>query len=352
MSDIKIRTGRKYSATVIPNIFIDRYMAEASGLQLKVYLYVLRCLPGGGIDFSIASAADTLDETEKDVKRALDYWGKKGLLEIEQKDNEITSIMLTDLSKDPELIREPGIVAAPAVISIQEPVSDPEPKNYSREDIRAALEDPEISWLAGIVGNYLEKVLTNEDVSLIIFIYKELGFSKDLLLHLYEVCVNRNKKNRKYIQTVAVNWYKEGIRTPEEAESQSVMYDEYFGVVNRSWNLGRLPGDKEQKFIRSWKEMEIPLDLIREACDKTLLSTGKPNFSYANKILTNWHEKGYTTLEQAQNDKTVPAVRKTPAKASGTKSAAAYKTYLQNDYSNSDLAEIERQLLVGTGHND
>ena len=59
MSDIKIRTGRKYSATVIPNVFIDRYMAGANGLQIKVYLYVLRCLSGSNVDFTISSAADT-----------------------------------------------------------------------------------------------------------------------------------------------------------------------------------------------------------------------------------------------------------------------------------------------------
>ncbi len=347
MSDIKIRTGRKYSATVIPNVFIDRYMAGANGLQIKVYLYVLRCLSGSSVDFTISSAADMLDESEKDVVRALNYWEKSGVLELEKKDSEITAISLTDLSQDPVCERLPEVVSAPAVISISEKTG-PEKKEYTREDIDKALGDPNIKWLSDIVAVYLERLLTNEDYSLILFMYYDLHFSNELILHLYEVCVSRNKKNCKYIQTVAINWFDEGITTVEDAEQYSAAFDNYFSVINRSWNLGRLPGDKEKKLINKWKSMGFSTDIVKEACDRTLLNAGKPSFSYADKILTSWHEKGYTTLDQVKADTGAGASRSrngSSLKTAVSKSAAAYNSYQQRSYTDSDMDEIERQLL-------
>ena len=44
MNKITINTEYTCKATMVSNIFIDRYMPEASGSFVKVYLYLLRCL--------------------------------------------------------------------------------------------------------------------------------------------------------------------------------------------------------------------------------------------------------------------------------------------------------------------
>lgn len=357
MGNIKVSTGRKYSATVVPNVFIDRYMASANGSYVKVYLYLLRCQSGSSFNFSIASAAEFLDETEKDIIRALKYWEKNDILVLENSGEEISGITILDLSQDvscPAAAVEvqpvqPVPALVPAVVSVPEKTDAPSLRAYTREDIEKALVDPDISWLANIVGGYLEKLLTDADVSLIMFMYYDLHFPKDLILHLYETCVSRNKKHNKYIQTVAISWYEQGITTVEEAVQNSVAFDAYFGAINKAWNLGRLPGDREQKMIKSWKEMGFQIDAVKEACDRTLMSAGKPSFSYANKMLTSWYEKGYTTLDLIKaNDSAGKAVATTPreaAKAGVTKSAQAYNNYASHTYSGMDMMEIQRQLL-------
>ena len=67
----------RIEGTIVANEFIDRYMASASGEYVKVYLYLLRHQPN---PIEIGQIADALDYTEADVKRAIAYWEKNGLL--------------------------------------------------------------------------------------------------------------------------------------------------------------------------------------------------------------------------------------------------------------------------------
>ncbi len=64
-------------STAVAHEFIDQYMAVANGEYVKVYLFVLR---HQGEDITIERIADALDHTESDVRRALAYWEKLGIL--------------------------------------------------------------------------------------------------------------------------------------------------------------------------------------------------------------------------------------------------------------------------------
>ena len=58
---------------------------------------------------------------------------------------------------------------------------------------------------------YLQRTLSEEDQNLLVNLYKNLGFSQDLILHLYEICIDRNKKKNSYIWSTALDWYEQGI---------------------------------------------------------------------------------------------------------------------------------------------
>ena len=68
--------------TLVPNEFIDYYMPRANGTFVKVYLYLLRCLTAPGAGFGISDIADALEETEKDILRALRYWEREHVLSL------------------------------------------------------------------------------------------------------------------------------------------------------------------------------------------------------------------------------------------------------------------------------
>ena len=82
MTDITLHTKSKSTVTCVSNTFIDEYMADANGEFVKIYLYLLRCI-NVAENFSISKMADKFDHTEKDIKRALKYWEKKHLLQLE-----------------------------------------------------------------------------------------------------------------------------------------------------------------------------------------------------------------------------------------------------------------------------
>ena len=85
--------------TLVPNEFIDYYMPRANGAFVKVYLYLLRCLTAPETGFGISFIADALEETEKDILRALRYWEKEGVLSLTWgKENEIRGIKLNRLT--------------------------------------------------------------------------------------------------------------------------------------------------------------------------------------------------------------------------------------------------------------
>ena len=66
---------RDYSSdvTIVSNSFIDRYMCEANDAQIKIYLYLLRCI-NSDLMISVDDMADRFNYTEKDIMRALKYW--------------------------------------------------------------------------------------------------------------------------------------------------------------------------------------------------------------------------------------------------------------------------------------
>ncbi len=69
--------------TLIDNSFIDHYMADANGEFVKIYLYLVRCACPGR-DVSIPGIADFFEQTEGDVRRALNYWKSQGLVDLVQ----------------------------------------------------------------------------------------------------------------------------------------------------------------------------------------------------------------------------------------------------------------------------
>ena len=73
--------------TAVADTFIDDHMAAANGEYVKVYLYILR--HQNEEDLTLEQIADALNHTEADVRRAVNYWQKAGVLETVQ-ENTVT----------------------------------------------------------------------------------------------------------------------------------------------------------------------------------------------------------------------------------------------------------------------
>lgn len=362
-------------ATQVPNEFIDYYMPRANGTFVKVYLYLLRCLAAPDMTFGISVIADALEETEKDILRALRYWERENVLSLTwDKQDDIRGIKLNRLTKPLQEAPFAAVSSAPDTSSISA-LHHADTLSATREDAvpaqagdagTASVQLPEYSpaqldafagrldtgCLLHAVESYLERLLKPADVQLILFLHDELHFSNELILHLYEYCViSRKKKTPSYIQKVALSWHEEGIDTVEKAEERSLQFDSCFTAVNRAFALNRAPGISERRFLSRWSAFGFSSDLIEEACSRTLLSTSRPDFKYADKILEHWHENNVHTmsdikkLDDAHNARSARTAR---GQAPGPKQPGGnrFNAFPQRDYSGNDLATLENVLLA------
>ncbi len=352
-----ITKSNRPTVTAVPNRFIDEFMTEANGTYVKVYLYLLRHLDDQ-TELSVSGIAELLDCTEKFLLKALDYWTRLGLLEYTVSGNgTVESINLIDLSggslsvsKKPE---EPKTVVRSVSSSRTKSAASertaPE-RDVTRVDIDSMSDDENVPFLLTTLEQYFARPLSREDTDTALYIYGSLGFSCELVLFLYEKCIEKKKTSPKYISKVALGWNEDGITTVEEAENYLITRGEaYFAVCDEFGLTGNL-GASQLRYLRSWvNEWHMPTPLIREACSRAMLRKGA-NFQYANSILKDWHAAGATTEsdiarideahKQAEDEKHKPkaASKAAPAKAN------RFENFTQRDYKPEEMAEIEKRM--------
>jgi len=83
MNKVNICSAVTAKETIISNIFVDRYMKDANGEFVKVYLYLLRHMNDVPGELSLCEIADSLNHTENDIVRALRYWSEHDVLNVD-----------------------------------------------------------------------------------------------------------------------------------------------------------------------------------------------------------------------------------------------------------------------------
>ena len=91
---IRLHSTGLNDATILSNIFIDRFMPKANGEFVKVYIYLLRMLGRPEEAFGLSQMADSLFCTEGDILRALKYWESEKLITLLYEEAELTGITL------------------------------------------------------------------------------------------------------------------------------------------------------------------------------------------------------------------------------------------------------------------
>lgn len=356
MNNISLRVEGISGVTIIPNTFIDQFMPSANGENVKVYLYLIRCFNGNCSDLSISSIADHLENTEKDIIRALNYWEKLNLLRLTRnQQKEIIAIEVVDLNSMGAEVAATNEHIDTELTQISENIhTQAKPaarKSYSADQITEFTNNDEIKWTMHIVEIYLDRPLKPMDIQLILYLYEELHFSAELIMYLYEYCVSKGKKNTSYLEAVALTWAEKGIDTEEKAKEATAIYNEHFGVVNKAFGLNRAPGQIERQYITKWVEVfHFSDEIITEACNRAILRTQKPDFKYTDKILETWFKKG--VKDQADIKRLDEEFNKgnhihdsSRTSAVNKPSTNKFNQFPQRNYTAKDYAELERKLL-------
>lgn len=356
MSRIKIYKDSQVDYTAISNRFIDEYMKDANDAQLKIYLYLVRVM-SAGLSTSISDIADKFNHTEKDVMRALKYWERIKLLSLDfDEAKTLVGIHIEDLHTVGESASSAGEVSAPPapVLSIvprqqavQAPAAPiapaaPAKPSFTADELRAFKERENTAQLLFIAESYMKRPLTVAEMKSILYFSEVLHFSDDLIDYLIQYCIERGKKDFKYIEAVAINWAEAGISTPKQAEKFAYKYDKSVYSIMNALGKSTSPTAKELEYIKRWtKEYVFNLDIILEACERTVLATDKHRFEYADSILANWYKSGVHHKTDIQKmDELFQKKRSSAPKT--VASSNRFNQYTQNDY---DYDALEKELL-------
>ena len=365
MNTIHLRALSSSQVTILSNIFIDQYMPGAGGEFVKVYIYLLRLLADPSASVCLPLLADRLNCTEGDISRALKYWSNEGLLILEtDPSGELTGITLTEPSPDTQMELTATVSVPQSALAATAPISQtvsaatvstPQPDTapsisasaLTPARIKELKENEDVAQLIYICEQYLGKTLTPTDTRKILFFYDELKMSVDLIDFLIQYCVGRGHKSMRYIETVAMAWSKEGITTVEMAKDSTSRYGrDYFTILKAMGITNRNPVDSEIVMMDTWlKDYGFSMDMIQEACSRTIMQTGQPSFQYAHKILTGWFKKGALTPESVhaldvQHQKR--SQDNSRGRSQTPKSPNRFNNFQQRNY---DFKELEKQLL-------
>lgn len=309
------------SIFAVPTDIVDRHIRLANGDQLKVLLWILRNNPNNP---DIKAMCAALKMNESDAADYLQYWVLTGVLNSDA-----------------------GVSAAPAPAPVEphvaaEPkkeIKDPDPVKPSLSDIARRIdESPELKHFLLEVQGIVGTIGYNEQ-STLVHLHDYYGLPTEVLFMLIDYCSSVGKANPNYILAVGKDWGTREIDTVDKAAEQisalrnaNALWKEfavYAGIKNEK------PTTKQNEFLRRWVgEFKFGIDMIIIAYEEMADRTGKISFAYMNKVLENWHKKGYKKPSDIENDK--DNIKKPEIKSSTNSVQASY-----------DLDQFRQQSLHG-----
>lgn len=337
--------------TFVSNRFLDLYMPSANGEFVKIYLYLLRHCREEQTVLELSSIADTFDCREADVIRAMKYWKKAGILDVSfDPSGALTGVVFYPLPFKAETALES------AAAKEKKPVPDlklslskkTEPSvSLSRNKLQELKGHDEVRQLLFIAEQYLGRTLTSTDMETLLYLYDEAGLSGELMEYLIEYCVSKGSSSMAYIKKVGLAWAQQKITTVTQAKEETDLYNKNYFTILRAFGIkNRNPLDKEIQYMNLWLDQYgFTLDIIQEACSRTVLSTGKASFSYADSILESWFKKGVHHLSDVKDlDQSFQQkkIQKASPSAKTAPSRNKFNNFHQRAY---NMAELEKQLL-------
>ena len=183
-----------------------------------------------------------------------------------------------------------------------------EPPVYTEEDLlREQKKNGGFQHLVGETQRRLGKLLSTEELKILLSIYDYLGMPAEVISILISFCIQRararggqRQPSMRIIEREAYHWSDLGIDTLEEAAAHMQLQLDQQAKLSRIRKILQL-GDRkltpgEEKLALQWIEWGFGEPEISLAYEKTCMNTGSLKWPYLNSILKSWHGKGLHTV--------------------------------------------------------
>ena len=298
--------------------FIETELPVAPPLYVSIYLMTQV------VGQDSAKVAEKLNATESDVLRAWAYWMDRKVMQREEE---------KQTKQQPKLISSARPEYSPAELAVYMQKSESMKKLFQSAQQK------------------LGKMLNHNDMSLLFSFHDWLGLPVDVIELLLSYCTASGHCGMRYIEKVALGWAEEGITTEEKAVEYIELRKTGFRTIMKAFGQNRLPVAAEENYMKTWlQDYKLPMDVVKMACERTVMQTGKASFAYAEKILKSWKDAGVksvddvATLDQAfAAKKAQNAPTEQPAAQAAPKKQNRFINYTQSEWDFAELERLERE---------
>ncbi len=252
--------------TLVENKFITKYLPEADGFAVKVYLYGLYLCENAKGDFSVTSMAEVLKTTEEKIREAFAFWQDYDLVEI--------------------LAEEPFTVQ---YLPVKSAVGRPKKIRYEKY----ADFNKELQRKLQKVG----KMLSAADYVKYMRFLEETPIQPQAFLLVAEYCINKQGEDvsPSYIFNKAKKLLRGGASTYEQVERELSNYNAHEGdliaIFNALGSLQKTPDENDYAFYRKWTET---LGFTRAGIVASAKKLKRGNMHTLETLLEDLYEKGKT----------------------------------------------------------
>ncbi len=305
--------------------FIEQYIPKTNPSFVIIYIYILN-LTMQNKPISLDDISLDLDILSSDILKALIYWQDKNLIKFtKQSDN----IYLLDFLN----------------------INAPSKEIKQTEDNLFNKENQKIEELFRLAEKKLAKTLNYNEKQTLIKLYENYDLSAEILAILLTYCIEKGKNNFRYIEKVAIDWYENKIDTIEKAEAYIQFFDNDYKEIFEVFGIKyRAPAPIEKSFLNKWIfEYKMSIDMIKKACEKTILKTSSPNFQYADSILKSWYTKNIHNIKDIPKDS---SFKKNSNQDKPVVKRSKFVNYEQSPIDYDILRRIEEKSLMGGSYKD
>lgn len=328
------------NTTPLTNAFIDNYLTEAHPMYCTIYIYSLRYSFNNHICIPIKEMAKKFKVLETDVINAWEYWKSKNIVEYSFTDGKNINIEFLSIKTSTTVLQVPEVKSPTKKILLDnKPVYSPKELELYKDN------HDNINHLFSVAELSLGKLLSSNDLSTIFGFYDWLRLPVDVIEVLLNYCSENNHRNIRYIEKVALDWAENNINTKEMALNHIKTFNKGYREILKAIGQGnRNPTPKETEYMDKWfNELNMPLNIILEACDKTIMNLGKPQFSYTHKILEGWAKNNVSTIEDIKYlDEKFYKTKEITVSNKPVQPSPKKSKFVNYDQPNRDYDELER----------
>lgn len=301
-----------FSNTEIPDIFFTEYLSEANSDFIKVYLYML-FLSKYDKDIKVNDLSKKLVLPLKTIQDSVKYWEEKEVITKKSTGYILNNLQEISLHK----LYKPRTALTPEQLQ----------KSKDNQQRAKVIEHINNKYFSGLMPT-----TWYPDIELW---FQKYHFDEEVMIALFDYCFNRSALHKAYIQRVAEVWNKNGVKTFNDLDTYYEKQEKVKTIgntISKKLGLHRALSEYEYGYVEKWTiDFGYTFEVIEIALRKTT-SKANPNFDYLNKLLSDWHDRGFKTAFEVQNF--LAEMKQKNKNVQKLEKATGYNKYEQRDYDN------------------